>query len=221
MMINALPETDERVAVPLYTLSEAALIVGVRNSTLHDWAHPADGSPLITTVPARGYDPSVPFIGLTEAYVVAAAKAAGVPDHRIRPSVEGIKRKAGGLEHALASRLVWTDGTEIFLDNLDDHDLDMTRNDQRAFRAAVQDRLRLIEYDPSDQYARRLRLPSFRTAVVTIDPRVAGGDPLLRRGIGVRVRDLRDRVVAGDALADVARDFGISLEELEEVVGAA
>lgn len=216
--LQALPQDDPRVAVPLYTISEAARHLGVSGSTLRYWAYPPQGDPLVTTLPTAGYQPTVPFIGLAEAFVIAAAKAAGVPDHRIRPGVEGVKKKAGGLEHALASRLVWTDGAEILLDQMDDEDLDVARTDQRTFRRIIESRLKLIEYDESDDYARRLRMPQFKKAVVTIDPRVAGGRPLLRRGVGVRVKDLRDRVEAGDSLRSVARDFGVPLGELKEIV---
>jgi uncharacterized protein (DUF433 family) len=215
--LEALPKDDPRVAVPIYTIGEAARYLRLSDSTLRYWTHPPKGEPLVTTIPARGHQPTVPFIGLAEAFVIAAAKDAGVPDHRIRPGVEGIKRRAGGLEHALASRLVCTDGAEIFLAQLDDDDLDVARTDQRAFRKAVESRLKLIEYDTGDEYARRLRLPEYK-ADVTIDPRVAGGRPLLRRGVGVRVKDLRDRVAAGDSERSVARDFGIPLGELKEIV---
>lgn len=218
MALAALPMDDPRVSVPLYTLSEAARYLNVASSTLRSWAHPPKGEPLVTTIPAPGHQATVPFIGLAEAFVIAAAKDAGVPDHRIRPGVEGVKEKAGGLEHALASRLVWTDGAEILLDQLDDEDLDVARTDQRTFRKTIESRLRLVEYDPADEYARRMRLPDYK-ANVTIDPRVAGGRPLLRRGVGVRVKDLRDRVAAGDSMRSVARDFGVPLGELKEIVG--
>ncbi len=218
--LQALAKTDPRVAVPLYTVSEAARILRVRVSTLHNWAHPAAGDPLITTVPSTGYRPTIPFVGLAEAFVIVAAKDAGVRDHRIRPSVEGIKRKAGGLEHALASKLVWTDGTEIFLDHLEeDGDLDVPRTEQRAFRATVESRLKLIQYDPADQYARSIRLPQYKSEV-RLDPCIAGGAPLLRAGVGIRVKDIRDRVGAGDSKPNVARDFGIPLGAVEELVKA-
>ena len=216
--LGALPEDDPRAAVPIYTLSEAAGYLRLNVSTLRYWTHPPKGEPLVTTLPASGHQPSLPFIGFAEAFVITAAKDAGVPDHRIRPGVEGIRRRAGGLEHALASKLVCTDGAEIFLDVLDDEDLDVARTDQRAFRKAVESRLKLIEYDPADDYARRLRLPEYKKAEVTIDPRVAGGRPLLRRGVGVRVKDLRDRVAAGESERSVARDFGVPLGEVKEIV---
>jgi uncharacterized protein (DUF433 family) len=218
--LRALPRDDSRVSVPLYTISEAARILDVSGSTLHNWAHPPTGEPLITTLPTTGYQPTIPFVGLAEAFVIVAAKKAGVRDHRIRPSVEGIKNRAGGLEYALASKLVCTDGTEIFLANLeDDRDLDVPRTDQRAFRAAVESRLRLITYDQSDHYARSIRLPQYKSEV-TLDPRVAGGAPLLRAGVGVRVKDIRDRVGAGDSKSAVARDFGIPLGAVKELVKA-
>lgn len=216
--MRELPSDDPRLAVPIYTVRETASYLGLSESTLRYWTHPPKGSPLVSTIPAHGHAPSVPFIGLAEAFVIAAAKNAGVPDHRIRPGVEGIRRHAGGVDHALASKLVCTDGAEIFLAQLEDGDLDVARTDQRAFREAVEGRLKFIEYDPGDNYARRLRLPDYKRAEVVIDPRIAWGQPLLRRGVGVRVKDLRDRVAAGDSARSVARDFDVPLGELKEII---
>jgi hypothetical protein len=57
----------------------------------------------------------MPFIGLAEAYALAAFRKAGVPMQRIRPSVDVLARELG-LEHALASRRLYTDGAEVLYD---------------------------------------------------------------------------------------------------------
>ena len=192
-------------------------------STLRSWAHPSHGrEPLLTTTPAPHRRPSVPFIGLAEAFVISVARGAGVPDHRIRPGVERIKAEAGGVDHALASRLVYVDGAEILWQTVeDDPDLEVARTTQRQFTDTVRNQLKLIEYDPRDHFARRLRLPHFKLAEVIVDPGIAAGRPFVRRGVGVRVKDLRDRVLAGDPEADVSRDFGVPLEELKDVIRSA
>lgn len=60
--------------------------------------------PVVTAVrPERPGDPAVPFIGLAEAYALAAFRHAGVPMQRIRPAIDTLARELG-LEHALASR---------------------------------------------------------------------------------------------------------------------
>jgi len=84
----------------------------------------------------------VPFIGTAEAFVIKAAERAGVPKHRIRSGVEAIRRKAGSVEHALATKLVYIDGAEILLDFLDDDlEVAVAATSQRQFKQTVKDQL--------------------------------------------------------------------------------
>jgi uncharacterized protein (DUF433 family) len=218
--VRALAPDDPRLARPLFTVSEAARYLSVPVSTLHNWARPPhSGDPLITVFDARGRHPTVPFLGFAEAFVLRAAQRAGVPEHRIRPGVDAIKRAAGSIEHALASKLVYTDGAEILFQELEEEYLTVARIGQHQFTRTVKNQLRLISY-ADDGYAARLRLPQYERAVVTIDPLVAAGRPLVESG-GARVKDLIDRYKGGDTEDDIARDFAVPLEEVREIVGSA
>ena len=57
----------------------------------------------------------MPFIGFAEAYVLSAFRRAGVPLQRIRPAVDVLSSEIG-LEHALASKKLYTDGAEVLYD---------------------------------------------------------------------------------------------------------
>lgn len=109
-----------RFEVPLYTVTEAARIVGVPVSTLTTWAkgyvrRPPDrpdvvGEAIITYLPPEGpRRPSIPFVGLTEATVLAAIRRSGVPMQRIRPALNALESNLG-LDHALASQRLYTAG---------------------------------------------------------------------------------------------------------------
>ena len=217
--LRPLPSTDSRVKDPMFTFRDAALYLDVKVATLHHWAHPNRGEPLITTL--RDQSPSLPFIGFAEAFVIKAAKNAGVPDHRIRPGVEAIRERAGDINHALASELVWVDGAEILWGVAGD-DPEVARSGQRAFREAIKGNLRLVKYG-DDGFAKNLVLPKYedRGVRVTVNPYVAGGMPIIRSGIGVRVKDVLDLVRAGDSPEQVARSFRIPVKEVEEVIGNA
>lgn len=77
--LDQLPDDDPRVSVGLYTTSEAARYLGLPISTLHSWISPKHGgNPLVTTVARRGYEADIPFIGFAEAFVLQAARRAGV-----------------------------------------------------------------------------------------------------------------------------------------------
>lgn len=86
---------DARHSRAIFTLREAAGYLDVPTSTIHDWARPAVGEPLITVFPRRGAQATVPFIGFAEAYVRAAFRRAGVPLQRIRPAVDVLSRTSG------------------------------------------------------------------------------------------------------------------------------
>ena len=114
---------DFHYTIPLYRKAEAARIIRVPPSTLRGWAggstpakeagrrpkHPEIGSaeggltpppietlaePLITTVdPRTPRGPSVPFVGLAEAYVLASFRGAGIPMQRIRPTIRRLEEQ--------------------------------------------------------------------------------------------------------------------------------
>lgn len=216
---------DPRIARAVFTLREAAAYLGLPNSTLHSWARPSGvAKPVITCFPARGREATVPFIGFAEAYVLSAFRRVGVPMQRIRPAVE-VLSSGIGVEHALASKRLYTDGAEVLYDYAtSEHDeelrgLTVVRTGQRQFAEIVRDYLRRITYG-GDGWASRLRLPAYRRAEVIVDPRRAFGMPLVISG-GARVEDLVDRFIAGDTLAEIADDFGVSEIEVEDVVRVA
>ena len=175
-------------------------------------------------LPRRGAQATVPFIGYAEAFVLAAFRRAGVRLQRIGPAVDALA-KSLGLEHALASKLLYTDGAEVLYGyaaerNEDDLlELVVLRKGQRQFSDAVHDHHKRITF-ASDGWASRVRLPSYQRAEVVVDPRVAFGLPLVVHG-GARVEDLVDRFVAGDTLADIAFDFDVPPEEVEDVIRVA
>jgi uncharacterized protein (DUF433 family) len=221
----ALEPDDPRVARPVFTLREAAGYLAMPASTLHAWARPAGGgAALITSCPAHGGQATVPFIGFAEAYVLSAFRQAGVPMQRIRPAVDAL---AGGIgvDHALASKRLYTDGAEVLYDyathdgDEDLRGLTVVRTGQRQFAAVVKDYLKRITYG-NDGWASKVRLPAYERAEVVVDPRRAFGLPLVVHG-GARVEDLVDRFVAGDSLADIADDFGVPEEEVEDVIRVA
>jgi uncharacterized protein (DUF433 family) len=98
-------------------------------------------------------------------------------------------------------------------------ELVVVRTGQHQFSEVVRNYLRRIRYG-SDGWASRVRLPSYQRAEVIVDPRIAFGLPLVVHG-GARVEDLVDRFVAGDSVADIAYDFDVPPEEVEDVIRVA
>jgi uncharacterized protein (DUF433 family) len=226
-----------RFETPLYTLSEAASIVGVPTSTLTTWAQgytrksrnrsTVSGDPVISYIePVRHKAPSIPFVGLAEALVLAAVRRSGVPMQRIRPALDAIQREMG-IDHALASKKLFTDGAELLFDFGRQHDeaadatrhLVVIRNGQRVFSEVVDEYLRRITYGPNG-YAELIRVPTYATAEVVADPTRAFGAPIFERG-GARVSDVLQRFWAGESLDELVEEYGVPATQLEDVVRVA
>jgi uncharacterized protein (DUF433 family) len=216
---------DPRIARPIFTLRETAGYLGVPKSTVHEWARPPAGrSSLITVFPRHGREATVPFVGFAEAYVLSAFRRAGVPLQRIRPAVHALARDIG-TEHALASQRLYTDGAEVLYDYANERsendllELVVVRTGQTQFSELVRDYLQRITYG-DDGWASQVRLPTYGRADVVVDPHVAFGLPVVARG-GARVEDLVDRFLAGDTISDIADDFDVPLDQVEDVIRVA
>ena len=84
------------------------------------------------------------------------------------------------------------------------------------FREVVQQYLRTITY--RNGRVAIIGLPRFRTHVV-VDPLRNFGKPTLASR-GVRVDDVLDRLHAGESITDVARDYGLPIDEVTALTAA-
>ncbi|MCX7522867.1 DUF433 domain-containing protein [Microbacterium sp. STN6] len=219
---------DELNLTPLYTQSEAAGILSLPQSTFNHWASgytttSGNAKPPFVTIerPGRGY--TVPFIGLAEAWIVRAFTRAGVPVSRIRPALEQLRTQIG-IEHALASDKLNTDGAEILWDlrqtdaAFDDNRLVVVRNGQAAFGEIVRAHLKQVNY--RDGFIGQVRIPRAHGAEYTVDPQINFGQPTLS-AYGVRVVDVLGRIAAGETIQDVAADYDMPASTVENLALAA
>lgn len=222
--------SDDRFTVPLYTTPEAARFVGVPPSTFSNWARgylntfpdrpPVSGDPIVTSLDGSGRHPAIPFVGLAEGMVVAAFRKAGVSLQHIRRAVEALRREMG-VEHALASKRLFTDGASVLFDyarTSGDEQLTHVVTQQRVFAPVVADYLRLVTWG-HDGWPTRLVSPATATEVVAVDPTRSFGQPIFLRG-GVRVEDVLDRIRADERPSEVAADTGVPLEDIDAVLSA-
>jgi uncharacterized protein (DUF433 family) len=186
------------------------------------------GEPIVTVVPGqRVRSASVPFVGLAEGLVLAGIRQAGVPLQRIRPAVQ-VLRDELGMPHVLASKRLYTDGAEVlydFAERSDDADAEdvrqlvVVRHGQYVFNEVVDQYLKRIEF-ADDDYAELIRLPGYQAATVVVDPTRGFGQPIFGDG-GARVEDALSMFWAGEALADVAVEYGVPEPQLEDALRVA
>jgi uncharacterized protein (DUF433 family) len=163
----------------------------------------------------------MPFVGFTEAYVASVFRRVhGLTWPYIQKALGQVQAKIG-LEHALASRKLYTDGAKILFD--------YGRNDTEAallvevvsdnvvFTDVVRDYLKRIAYS-ADGWAGKIVLPTPRP-VAAVNPYKAQGQPLTLKG-GARVVDVLDRFQGSELPREIAEDFGMPEEDVIEVIRA-
>lgn len=215
--------SDSAHTTPIYSLTEAAQIIHAPATSFARWAHGhrfkqrregewGFSNPILTGVrEGRGY--TVPFNALAEGFIVESFRRAGLPMARIRPAIEVLRNELG-VENALLSERLKTDGAEILIEN-GDRELVVVRNRQGVFRDVVAEYLQSIRY--RDGFVEFVQLPTYERAEVIVDPLRNSGQPTIAR-LGVRVEDVVSRVRAGEAMTDVADDFGLKKAELRSLL---
>ena len=218
-----LADSDPRLAWPIFTINEAAKYLGLPYTTLRSWVRPDVGKALVYSHSKVGHNATIPFVGFAEAFVLAAAKRAGVRPDRVRAGVDAV-RKDVGLDYALATRRLYVDKAELLVayameaDPSTPEDLTVARNRQLQMTETVRNQLELITYG-SDDIAETIQLPIFKQTKVIVDPREAYGQPIVER-TGTRVRDVLALWFAEEPMKDIAYDFDLELDEVEDIVRA-
>ncbi len=225
-----------RFDVPLYSLGEAAQIVGVPKLTVRNWTGDEVSATqkrctescgaLLTWLWSDEFQgPGLSFAGLAEALVLTALRLSGGPLSQMRPAIQELRMRID-IPYPLASRRLYADRVRLlgdFYDQVAEAGLNQSRSesaipsgDRRTFVGSIENYFRLIDYD-EDNYACLIRLPAYVRARVVVDPLRSFGQPIFECG-GVRVADVIDRFKAGESLQRLEDEFGIPIEQLKDAV---
>lgn len=215
--------------VPAYSISEVAALVGCSQSTLRSWVlgrtfpkrngEVGRSRPIIK--PATSDASFISFTNVVEVHVLAGLRRRyELRLDSIRSAV-GYVRERLGVSHPLAHEQFKTDGVNLFVERFG-RLINATKEGQIAMREVLDTYLERIEYDDADGRAIRF-FPLFRDAaprVIVVDPRRSFGRPIIV-GTSIPITAIRGRFDAGDDVEQLAKDYDVRSEQIQEALRAA
>lgn len=193
---------------PMLNVRDAASYLDMPQSTLLAWKH----DDIIHSVDdnRRGW-PTLPFVGVVEAFVLRQLRGLGFSRRQIAEAAEGIRREFGD-PYGLARPGVGHDrGIEIFIEI--DQQLYRARDRQQAIRDTVKDFHRCIEWSGNDP--QRLRLAQLGN--VYLDPRFGWGRPTAGPS-HAPVPSIMGLWYAGETVETIAGEYDMPPNDVDELV---
>jgi uncharacterized protein (DUF433 family) len=214
---QVLTDADVR-ELPAYGIAEAAGYLRLPKSTLRAW-----------TIGQRGFrsvidiaDPAgrkLSFLNFVEAFVLAGIRRRhAVPLPKVRRAIDYLRRTFK-TRRPLAEEQFETDGVELFVQKFGAL-IGVTQDGQLQMVDVIRDRLKHVVRDPHgipEKIVLFAARDSKRGADVVIDPRLSFGRPVLG-GYGLRTSILAERFQAGEEIEELARDYGVPAEAIENAI---
>ena len=194
--------------------------------TLRSWllgrAYPkakgiATFQPLIK--PALKQPLQISFYNLIEAHVLQSLRI----DHQVaikevREAIRYAERTLK-IERLLLSEGLCTHAGQVFLKKYGEL-INLSASGQLAMRKLFEDHLKRVEWDkwqfPVRLYPYVSSEPTSKRPIA-IDPNIAFGRPVVLRG-GIATETIAERIDAGESVEELARDYDLEREEIEEAV---
>jgi uncharacterized protein (DUF433 family) len=157
------------------------------------------------------------FLNLVEAFVLSGIRRQhGVRLQNVRKAITYVQRQFKA-PHPLADEQFETDGVHLFVRKFGEL-VGASQDGQRLMEAMLRERLALVRRDTKGLPE---KIVLFRTkgrsADVVIDPAISFGRPVLD-GLGVRTEVLADRFRAGDSVDELAKDYGVPPEAVQNAI---
>lgn len=214
---------------PAYSIGEAARYLHLNPSTLQSWSlgrnYPTvDGLkqwPALFQIADRRTR-RLSFINLVEANVIGAVrKDHGVAMPKIRAALDFVRDNLN-VSRPLCDQQFETNGVDLFVKHYGDL-VNASRSGQVALEEMLRAALRRIERNvdgvPVRLYAAGAHERG-RSTFVAFDPEIAFGRPALV-GSGAPVAAINGRFRAGDSIRDLAEDYGVERDAIEEAIRQA
>ena len=241
-LIKKLYSTDPR-EVPIYTIAEAARYVKVHENTLRSWVHGRASQiqgrsrtmPPVIALPSKK-SPLLSFINLLEAFNLSSlTRIENLSFKKVRIAIETLKGEKFGFEHPLINQEFLTDSIDLFIQQNDEL-YNVSRWGQQAIKGIMLTYLKRIVRDEFDRsplkvypFAKEIKFdllkkePEKKAMLeqaprhIEVDPLIAFGRPTIT-GTGIPVESIASRRRAGDNVIFIAKDYGISEEQVQEAI---
>lgn len=217
---------------PAYRSAEVAHILGLPPGTVqawcfgHDYRHGHDGSrKLFARViePANERQRLLSFVNMCELHLLAVIRRHHrVQLRQVRAAVEYMRKQLNE-ERPLASARFRTNGIDLFVDHAGEL-LNVSKQGQRAMREDFERALDRVDFSNDGNRPVRLfpftRPPSAgdpQPKTVVVDPALSFGRPVLT-GAYVRTEVIENRFQAGDSIAEMALDYAVTPQHIEEAL---
>jgi uncharacterized protein (DUF433 family) len=215
---------DSIKLLPAYPLAAAARLVGAKPSTLNAWFRgrhytvrgERKRSPAVLATRSKSGEP-ISFIDLVEAHVFLLIRQQyRIPLRNIRKAADYLATIRGNLTF-LAHKDFYFDKTHLFLSR-DKALISLSEQGQVVDRNIIEEGLKQIEYG-TDGYAAEFfpKIDSADQRAFVISPtRNFGRLCMTRTGVGTNVIAIRFN--RGEAVADLAEDYGATIQEVEQAL---
>lgn len=200
-------------------MAEAATLVRVPVSTLKTWIHGAANPNGLLVLP-RARPRLLAFSHLVEAFVLAAIRRGhGVALQRVRGAVRYVQRDLA-IPRPLIHAKFKTNGIDLFVERWGKL-VNASRAGQLAMRGSLESSLRRVDWDRNGLALRLFplvrTLDTHQPRSIVIDPAHGFGQPTLT-GTGVRVDVVVSRYRAGESPAELAKDYRVDVELIDDAV---
>ena len=223
-----LGERDFREA-PRYGITETAQYLGMPLATLKSWANgrhypTAEGGKFFAPLIKLAAPGTLSFFNLVEAHILLfTRKKYKIEMPAIRDAIDYIS-KAFPSEHPLITEQFHTDGKDLFIKKLK-QTINVSMQGQLGLGPILDMYLKRIERDqsglPRELFPVRMDwqgMPQEEPPkVVVINPKISSGRPIVH-GTGVVTSIIYGRFRAGESPIELARDYGLQTEQIDEVI---
>lgn len=158
------------------------------------------------------------FANLIEAHVLRSLRTEhGVPLDAVRQALRFAERELE-IERLLLREELRTAGGEIFLDRYGEL-VNLSASGQLAMRRIFEAHLERVEWKvrSAARFYPFVVADSADQKPIVIDPQISFGRPVVG-GAFIATRNILERIDAGESVEDVARDYELTREAVEEAV---